>query len=346
MIKIRIAEPSDQQCWDAFISSNPNTSPYQLYAWKEAIKEAYSHKAYYLIAEKNDCICGALPIIRIKAPGLPAKLSSLPFCDVGGAVYDNNETRQALINHAHNLLGDLKASCLELRERPSSCDNTQLETASKVSMLLKLPPSSDELLASFKSKLRSQINKAKKNGLYAELGTSEYHIDEFYTVFADNMHRLGSPVHSKSLFKNLAKHYGDNMNLSLIKIGDKTIAAGIVLTINDRACIPWASTLFEYNKLSPNMLLYWSLLENLADSGCKLFDFGRSTPGEGTYKFKSQWGAEPYALQWTTTEMKGGILNNDSGPSKAREIIEQLWRKQPLATANIFGPLIRKYISL
>ena len=46
------------------------------------------------------------------------------------------------------------------------------------------------------------------------------------------------------------------------------------------------------------MLLYWTFLAFAADNGYGQFDFGRSTPGEGTYRFKSQWGAEPHQLYW------------------------------------------------
>jgi hypothetical protein len=46
------------------------------------------------------------------------------------------------------------------------------------------------------------------------------------------------------------------------------------------------------------MLLYWTKLEYACDNGNKTFDFGRSTPGEGTYRFKPQWGAKPQPLHW------------------------------------------------
>jgi hypothetical protein len=94
------------------------------------------------------------------------------------------------------------------------------------------------------------------------------------------------------------------------------------------------------------MLLYWSLLENLADSGCRQFDFGRSTPGEGTYKFKAQWGAQPQVLNWQSFDTCGDVIDNSMGNSKARAVIEQIWQKQPQTTANLIGPLIRRYISL
>jgi FemAB-related protein (PEP-CTERM system-associated) len=346
VIKIRLAEFKDQQKWDHYVSSKPNSTAYQLFAWKQAIESTYKHQAYYLIAETKQEICGVLPIIRIKPPFLAAKLCSLPFCDSGGPITEDEETRRALLNHSHQLSQELNAGSFELRESLPNTDETTTEHDSKVSMLLELPSSSEEVLAGFKSKHRSQINKAKKNGLEADFGTSARYIDEFYRVFANNMLRLGSPVHSKSLFINLAKYYDERMILALIKHEGITIAAGIVLRINNRACIPWASTLFEYNKLSPNMLLYWSLLEKLADSNCQLFDFGRSTPGEGTYKFKAQWGAQPQALHWQSFDIHGDVIDNTMGNSKARAVIEQIWQKQPQFTANLLGPAVRKYISL
>jgi lipid II:glycine glycyltransferase (peptidoglycan interpeptide bridge formation enzyme) len=39
------------------------------------------------------------------------------------------------------------------------------------------------------------------------------------------------------------------------------------------------------------MLLYWTMIRDSIERGYKVFDFGRSTPNEGTYNFKKQWGA-------------------------------------------------------
>lgn len=38
------------------------------------------------------------------------------------------------------------------------------------------------------------------------------------------------------------------------------------------------------------MLIHWTFLARAADHGFSRFDFGRSSVGEGTYKFKEQWG--------------------------------------------------------
>jgi lipid II:glycine glycyltransferase (peptidoglycan interpeptide bridge formation enzyme) len=203
-------------------------------------------------------------------------------------------------------------------------------------------------MAGFKSKLRSQIRKAEKNGLTCVVANSQTQIDDFYQIFAINMRKLGSPVHSKEWFENLFKHYSQYIVLSVVYSDKVPVGAGIVLCSANKAAIPWASTVAEYNKLSPNMMLYWSLLEHVSNLGCKEFDFGRSTYDEGTYKFKRQWGAEPVPLAWSNLVLSTTTLTENSADnvSQIRSLVEKVWAKLPLSVTTLVGPKIRKHISL
>lgn len=58
------------------------------------------------------------------------------------------------------------------------------------------------------------------------------------------------------------------------------------------------------------MLLYWAMLEYACDQGYRQFDFGRSTPGEGTCRFKEQWGAKSHQLYWYQLSGKKGREDN------------------------------------
>ena len=209
-------------------------------------------------------------------------------------------------------------------------------------MLLNLPDSSEELWTGFKSKLRSQVRKAEKNGLTF---SSTANLDDFYAVFGENMRDLGSPVHSRKWIDAVLHYYGEKARLGLVYLNDKAVGAGIILTAGQKVSIPWASTLRQYNRLGPNMLLYWNFLKFAADNGFSSFDFGRSTPDEGTYRFKSQWGAKPVALERHIIYLDG-TLPAQKETSKNRERIEHIWQKLPLGLANFTGPILRKYISL
>ena len=94
------------------------------------------------------------------------------------------------------------------------------------------------------------------------------------------------------------------------------------------------------------MLLYWGFLQYSADNACDTFDFGRSTPGEGTYRFKAQWGAASKELPWHRIYLQGSPNTDSVSASKKRRRVETLWQKLPLPIANYLGPQIRRYISL
>jgi len=350
-MNIRLAGNTDAPQWDAFVERHQDASPYHLWAWKEAVEDAYSHKGYYLLAEENGEIIGVFPLIHMQMFFLSNQLVSLPFCDIGGCLTNSPETEALLINEAIRVGAELKVNTIDIRTHIPQIQTVNRQTtvsSDKVRMLLDLPHGSEILWEKFKSKLRSQISRSTKNGLRFTWGNQDC-VKQFYDVFSANMHDLGSPVHAKCWIQAVLDHYGDAARMGLIHKEGTTIGCGIILMTGKRACIPWASTIREYNNLSPNMLLYWSFLKYAANSGLHRFDFGRSTPGEGTYKFKAQWGPEPQTLYWHTVYLNCPPKENESAPCKSngkRERLASLWARLPLWVANSLGPRLRRHISL
>jgi len=345
-MNVRVASDSDKQAWDDYVWAHSLGLAYHQFAWKTAVAEAYGFDGIYLMAERNGILHGVLPMIDFKVPFGGRALVSLPYCDVGGPLADDEETAECLLRHAQERFETKGSGKLIVRfgEGPEQECGTQM--SAKVRMVLELPGSSETLLESFKSKLRSQVKKPVRDGLTVRMGGSEL-VDEFYRIFCPNMRILGSPVHSKKWFMAVAEAFGENALLGVVYSPQGTPAAsGILLLHNRTASIPWASSLREFNYLNANVLLYWAFLSHAADRGYARFDFGRSTPGEGTYKFKEQWGACPMPLFWV--EYAGGErkIVGGAGPSTARKLVESCWRRMPLELCNALGPLLRRNISL
>lgn len=345
-IKITTAQLSDQKEIDCFLGNIRNSAPYQHLQWLLAIKKAYGFFYEYFLARVDGKLVGVLPISVFRDVLGKKQFCSLPFCDVGGVVAEDDIVREKLIQFALDRADKLQAMPLELRQRLTEKLSDADMVDRKVSMLLDLPESAEILLASFKSKLRSQINKAEKNGLTFDFANDEKSIDDFFYVFCRNMHLLGSPTHSIKWFHALREAYQGDLIVGRVWSDKKIVGAGILLFSGSNVSIPWASTLRDYNRLAPNMLLYWNLLRVSCDRGCKQFDFGRSTYGEGTYKFKKQWGAKPVPLDWVTLDKQGIIIEASGGKSRARDLVEIVWRKLPLPVVNTIGPRLRRHISL
>ena len=350
ILKITAATDADQSAWDSFVHSHPLASPYHLFAWGYAITQAYGHKCYYLIAKENEKVVGVLPMVHLKFSFLLNELVALPFCDVGNCLATTANVESKILSEARKCGQQLKTKNIQLRgqlHNDSAFDTSfSMMESDKVRMLLDLPDSSETLLKSFKSKLRSQVRKSEKNGVSFRW-TGRDGVDSFYSVFCNNMRDLGSPVHSKHLFQSIMEQYGDNAQIGLAEYEGQCIGAGLILSTKEQTSIPWASTLRRYNRLAPNMLLYWNCMKYAADNNKKVFDFGRSTENEGTFRFKKQWGAQPVPLPWYLSPSKTkNVVKENKTQRPGREKIAEIWKKMPVPMANFVGPQLRKYINL
>jgi len=342
---VHLAGDSSSESWDHFVQKHPRGLPYHLTSWQKAIKEAYGFESRSLIAEDGGDICGVLPLTKFRVPWQRGNLISLPYCDAAGVLANHDTIASTLINRALEMATAEKCNC---QIRSAEMLQVQGENLTdKVRMVLKLPNSSEQLLAGLKSKVRSQVKKPLRDGLIAKVGGIEL-LDHFFLIFSENMRDLGSPVHSRRWIDAVIKHYGALALVAVVYTPDQQPAAGgILIKQSTTVSVPWASSRRKYNALNPNMLLYWTFLAHAADNGHRRFDFGRSTPGEGTYKFKEQWGAIPQALYWYDwPEEPGSRKRSLMAKSNTRKTCESLWSNLPLSVTNRLGPAFRKYIAL
>ena len=363
-IQIEFLSPHHKIDWDEYVLNHPEANVYHLSGWQDVIQDTYRLKSFYMAARTTNefgkgQVKGILPLFLIKSPIFGNGLHSIPFFDLGGLLADDEDTEYALMKTAIQLKRLYEVKCIELRqEKPfskntmlrilSEKENDELEFAvntSKVRMLVHLPNSADALMNAFKSKLRSQIKRPLKAGLDTRTGGLEL-LDDFYRVFAVNMRDLGSPVHSRNLIKNVMRMSPESSRIVVVYLKDKAIAASLITGFKEIMLNPWSSALQKYNRLSPNMLLYWTMLSYACENGFRIFDFGRSTRGEGTYNFKSQWGAKEVGIEWISIKnAQSPAAQTSPDKNKFRHLI-QIWKRMPVRLSLICGPMLRKYISL
>jgi serine/alanine adding enzyme len=269
-------------------------------------------------------------------------LVSLPFLNYGGLIADSAEVRSILESLIVDQALKLNAAHVELRHE-ETMDTSWALSERKVSMRLPLPGSYEVLVKGFPSKLRSQVRRGQKEGMQAKVGGREF-LDAFYAVFSRCMRDLGTPVYDKGFFAKILEVFPKETRLCVVSHGQTPVAAGFLYGFRSTLEIPWAASDKRYNKLSPNMLLYGSVLEYACQQGFKVFDFGRSTPDSGTYRFKAQWGAQPKQLHWYYWLKDGRSIPglNPQNPKYALAI--RLWQRLPLAVANLLGPHIVKHL--
>jgi FemAB-related protein (PEP-CTERM system-associated) len=340
-MKVVIVETGAE--WDSFVRASEGATAYHSFGWRAVFARSFGHTSYYLAAIDDDGKwLGILPLVHMHSRIFGNFIVSLPFVNYGGLLCNNEGAAALLLHEADKIRRSCGATHVELRHVARRPENLPVKRH-KVTMVLELGSSAEDQWKAFDSKLRNQIRKAQKSGLQCTHGNVHL-LDGFYEVFARNMRDLGTPVYSKTFFRSVLETFPDTTAVVAVWLEGKIIAAGIASWFKERLEVPWASSIKDYKTLCPNHMLYWEAIRFSIEHGFREFDFGRSTPNEGTYNFKKQWGALPIQLNWQYLMDEHGKLPelNPSNP-KYRAAIG-IWQRLPVSVTKFLGPLIVRNI--
>lgn len=329
--------------WNAFVQEDAGASVFHLLEWQRVIAQAYGHEAHYLVAEEAGRVAGVLPLFLIRSRLFGRSLVSLPFSDYGGiCAAGAPSVVSGLLQEALRIGRACRADYLQLRHR-EPCAGVTGVASDKITMLLSLAADPGIIWARLPSERRNRIKKAQRMGLTGRFLGAEG-LDRFYEVFSENMRDLGSPVHGREFFRAIVGELGPRARILLVERADETIGAAMCLFFRDTVHIPWVSSLRRYFALNPNMVLYWTAVEHACNNGYRTLDFGRSSPGTGTYEFKRQWGARPVELAWSSFALQHGRVPTFSGEGLKERILVECWKRLPMAITRQLGPRVRGLI--
>jgi FemAB-related protein (PEP-CTERM system-associated) len=334
-----LALDGDARAWDAFVRSDTESTVCHLSGWREIMSDVLGHRCeYWMAVDAGGEVRGVLPLVQVRSRLLGHYWVSLPFLNDGGPL-GTPGARILLEETALRLASHPSVHLLELRTRERTAGALQT-TERKVTVHLPLPATTAELWEkTFRSKLRSQIRRPMKEGMETRIGPDE--LEPFYDVFSRNMRDLGTPVLPRRFFEAIRARFPEQALFACTYHQGVPVAAGAGFLWNGEFEITWASSIREYNHLSPNMLLYCSLMERCIEAGASLFNFGRCTPGGSTHRFKLQWGGYDVPLPWSQWSPSGVSTT----PSPDRPLFQPAtaaWRRLPLGIANRAGPLLAR----
>lgn len=331
--------PGGAAAWDAFVARTEGSSFCHLAGWREVLSGVLGAECLYWAATADGAIEGVLPLVRVRSRLFGHYLVSLPFLNYGGPL-GSPVAKQRLAQDAVSEALHSRADLLELRTRDAR--DLQLPVSSrKITVILDLPDTRDELWKAFPSKLRTQIRRATKEGLVPRFGP--HHRTAFYDVFARTMRDLGTPVLPAALFERIAVVFPEQVVFGAVYNGGQPVAAGCGFIWNGEFEMTWAGARRETRSVGSNMLLYCAFMEEMIARGVRTFNFGRCTPGSGTHAFKLQWGSRDLPLPWCQFT-RNGHQATPSPKDPAFAWGPRLWRRLPLPIANLLGPRLVRYL--
>ena len=340
---IRIDEASprdDAAAWDAFVSVSPDATLFHRSAWQRAVAKTFGYRSRSLVARRDGRVTGILPLSVV--PTLPwgRALVSAPQAVYGGPAAEDAETRDALLDRARGLGESLGARYVELRNLAPLGD---LPTSERyVTFRRAILPTEDENMAAIPRNQRRSIRIGLKSGLTSEVGGTEL-LEPFYDLYSHSVRNLGTPVFPKALFSNLMRELESEARILVIRREGRPVASVLTFFFRDEVLPYYGGARKEEFRYAVNDFMYWSLLLHGMERGCRVFDFGRSKKGSGSYDFKRHWGFEPQPLHYQYVLLRQRSVPDLSPKNPKYSLAIECWKRMPLWLSQRLGPTLVRY---
>jgi len=336
---IKTLDSSSIKQWDEFVENSSVATFFHKAGWKEVIEKSFGHKTYFLYFEKQGKITGILPLVHVKSLLFGNALSSCAFCVYGGVIADDDESYKALDHKACELAEQLGVDHLEMRNRKQTTAERPYKEL-YVTFRKELEDDEEKNMLAIPRKQRAVIRKGIKAGLISEI---DQEIDRFYQAYSESVRNLGTPVFAKKYFAILKEVFKEQCEiLTVIDKNGQLIASVMNFYFKDEV-LPYYGGGTQYARsVQGNDFMYWEVMRRAVEKGIKVFDYGRSKEGTGSYRFKKHWGFEPKPLYYEFFLVKSDSIPDINPLNPKYQMFIAAWKRLPLSVSQVVGPWLAK----
>jgi FemAB-related protein (PEP-CTERM system-associated) len=340
-IAVRELKSGEERLWDNFVMSCGSGTLFHLTGWAKVVENVLGHRSFKLVAWRGGAIAGVFPMSWIRSKLFGDCLVSMPLAVYGGICTDDEQAYFKLLEAGRELAQRLGVKYVEMRNRtepfPTSLPGRDLY----VTFTQDLSPGPEKLLQQLPRDTRYVVRKSLKAGLTF---TEDISIDDFYDIYAGSVHRLGTPVFSRTLFVHLQKELAGACRLFGVRKAGKPIASVFCFYFKNHVMPYYGGSVAEYNRDSPNNFMYWSLMCQSHAEGVGHFDFGRSKRGTGSFNFKSTWSMQMTELPYRYQLVKSKEVPHLSPVDSKFQLPIAVWKRMPFCWTKIVGPRLIPWI--
>jgi FemAB-related protein (PEP-CTERM system-associated) len=337
-LQIRELTESEAAKWDAYVNEAPGATFFHRAGWKTVLERAFGHTATFLYAEREGRIEGVLPLGQVKSLLFGNTLVSLPFCVYGGIVATNPEAAAALRKAACGLAERLRVDALEFRNLQPSGEGWPTKDL-YVTFRKEIDPDPEQNLKAIPRKQRAMVRKGIQAGL---LGEEDPGWERLYRVYSESVRNLGTPVFPEKYFRILREVFGGDCRVLMITHEGQDIAGVMSFYFRDEVLPYYGGSIAMARSLKGNDFMYWELMRRSAEEGIRIFDYGRSKEGTGSYSFKKNWGFTPEPLHYEYYLVKSDAIPEVNPMNPKYQLFIKAWKKLPLPVANLLGPYLAR----
>ena len=338
---IKTLDEDNYSRWDNFVQARPDATFFHQSGWKEVIERAFGHKTFFLYAENDGIITGILPLVHINSLFFGNTLVSIAPCVYGGIVASNEHSYLELDKEACRLAEELGVDCLEMRNRVQKTPERPYKKL-YVSFRKELDADVETNFLAIPRKQRAMVRKGIEAGLTSVIDTT---IDRIYRAYSESVRNLGTPVFSKKYFQTLKDVFADQCEVLTVEHKGQLIASVMSFYFKDEILPYYGGGTELARELKGNDFMYWEVMRRAVEKGIKVFDYGRSKIGTGSYSFKKNWGFTPEPIFYEFYLVKSESMPDINPLNPKYQFFIAAWKHLPLTVSQWIGPWLSKDLS-
>jgi lipid II:glycine glycyltransferase (peptidoglycan interpeptide bridge formation enzyme) len=338
----QVASVEDQTGWDEFVAEHRDGGFLQSWRWGE-LKQRYGWRAIRLaIHGDTGFVAGAQVLVRTRniwPGGPPVGLTYVPR----GPLTDAQDDVMAIVHAAVELARDSGASFVRIEPPDTATADTLERCGFRASdqfvqiprtAIVDLAMPEEDLLASFKAKMRYNIQLASRRGVEVRIGADDADFDAFMRLVEITSRREGFAIHDPAYYRDVWQTFQpDNGSLFIANIDGRALAALLVIGVGQTAAYVFGASSNTNRNLMASHAAQWAAIRWAKESGFAQYDlWGMANlrdpddPMAGVHRFKLGFNPKlvtyPGAFDLVLHPVRAWLLTR--GALHARKVIHGL----------------------
>jgi hypothetical protein len=340
-------EPLTDRRWDDFVKADPRTSIFHTKSWLAALHSAYNYQPVgYTFAAPDEPLTNAVVFCRVKSWLTGERLVSLPFSDHCEPLVDSVDQLHALLKPAQQELREAKIKYIDVRPLSLSYSEGLENAESYYLHILDLRPAEEALYKRLHGdSIRRKIQRADREKLTLEVGSSETLLEEFYNLHVITRQRQEMPPHPKSWFRKVLASLGDDAKIRIARKDGVAVASIFTLAHKQKMVYKYGCSDHHSHNLGGMQFLFWQLIRESKERGLVELDFGRSEiSNEGLVTFKDRWGGNRQTITYLRYPARPPVTEGASHSSPLMSLGKKVFARCPQSVLRVAGNLLYPHV--
>jgi CelD/BcsL family acetyltransferase involved in cellulose biosynthesis len=331
--------------WPQMLKSHSKTSVFHSVEWLRALQETYGYEPLvYTSTPPGAPLSNAGVFCRVKSWLTGRRLVSLPFSDHCEPLVDGVDQLNKLLIPAMQELRDGKLKYIDVRPLSLSFSGTTEGAESYFIHFLDLRPTLDVLYKKLHGdSIRRKIQRAEREKLTLEVGSSEELLAEFYNLHVITRQRQQLPPHPLKWFRNVLTCLGADAQIRVATKDGSAIASIFTLSHKQKMVYKYGCSDAHSHNLGGMQFLFWHLIRHSKEHGFVELDFGRSEcTNTGLVTFKDRWGTNRQLITYLRYPPRP--VNTEQVPSVVMTFGKKIFSHCPQGFLRLAGNLLYPHV--